>query len=194
MSGPDPHRLKWNRRYAESDRDGPPEPHPLGELWAHRFIGGRALDVATGLGRGIATAGTAFDTLYAMDISDVAVARARELWHNDPRIRWIVADATRLDWPDDFFGLVCAFGFTNLPFFSRVRNMIAPGGMFLYEGFSARQRQVKPELDPAWTSTVAGMRGLFEEWEILTCEEPEGPPFRLRFAAIRSPHGSGSMP
>lgn len=161
-----------------------PEPHELGKRWGHLFIGGRALDVATGLGRGIATAGERFESIYAVDISDVAAGRARRIWRENARVRWIVADATRLRWPERFFGLVCAFGFTDLPFFSRVRNMLLPGGMFLYEGFSVRQREIKPGLDPGWTSTEAQMRGLFDGWEVLDCEEPEGPPFRLRFAAI----------
>ncbi|MEE8434959.1 MAG: class I SAM-dependent methyltransferase [bacterium] len=155
-------------------------------------MGGRALDVASGLGRGIATAGERFGRIYAVEISDVAVARARQIWGGGGRIRWILADATRLCWPDDFLGLVCAFGFTDLPFFSRARAMIAPGGMFLYEGFSARQLEVKPGLDPAWTSNQPAMRALFEGWEVLTCEEPAGPPFRLRFAAIRPTANEGS--
>lgn len=190
------YRQKWNRRYAEANQEGlAPPPHALGERWGHRFIGGRALDVASGLGRGIATAGERFDPVYAVDISDVALARARQIWRGAGRVRWILADATRLPWPEDFFGLVCAFGFTDLPFFSQVRSMIAPGGMFLYEGFSARQLQVKPGLDPGWTSTPQGMRALFEGWQVLECEEPgdsEGPPFRLRFAAIRPVPGEGS--
>jgi hypothetical protein len=119
----------------------------------------------------------------------MAVARARKFWRRDSRIRWIVADTTQLAWPEDFFGLVCAFGFTDQPFFARVRELIVPGGLFLYEGFSSRQLEVKPELDPAWTSTAAGMGSLFAGWEILTCEEVEGPPFRLRFAAIRPTKG-----
>lgn len=186
MSGLEANRRKWNRRYAEACSDNfLPTPHPLGEQWGHRFIGGRALDAASGLGRGIATAGDAFAPIYAVDISDTALARAREIWGEAPHVRWIVADVARLAWPDDFFGLVCAFGFTDLAFFAAVRGAIVPGGMFFYEGFSARQREVKPELDPAWTSTPAAMRGLFAGWEELTCEEPPGPPFRLRFAAIR---------
>ena len=148
------------------------------------------LDAATGLGRGIATAQGRFDPIYAVDLSDVAVRRARRYWagagHGDQRrIQWIVADVTAICWPPDFFGLVCAFGFTDLPFFSRLTRAIAPGGMLLYEGFAARQLELKPGLDPGWTATPEAMRGLFRGWEVLTCEESETPPFRLRFAAIR---------
>ena len=179
-------RRKWNRRYLEPKRFQP-VPHALGEQWGHRFIGGRMLDAACGLGRGIATGREAFQTVFAADISDVAVFRARKLWKHDRRIRWIVADATCIEWPQDFFGLACAFAFTDLPFFARLRGAVVPGGMFLYEGFSLRQRELKPQLNEDWTSTPERMREIFAGWEILTCEESGEAPYRVRFAAIRTP-------
>lgn len=180
------YRNKWNLRWREDgDRELSAEPHPLGLQWGHRFQGGPMLDAATGLGRGIATAQGKFEPMYAVDISDVALHRARRYWAGKGRIQWVLADVTAMAWPEDFFGLVCAFGFTDLPFFARLARMIAPGGMLLYEGFSARQLEVKPGLDPAWTATAGGMRHTFEGWKLLTCEESESPPYRLRFAAIR---------
>ena len=179
-------RRKWNRRYLEPKPGRfQPVPHILGGQWGHRFIGGRMLDVACGLGRGIATGGKVFRSVFAVDISDVAVFRARKLWKFDPRIRWVVADTTRIEWPAGFFGLACAFAYTDLPFFSRLRSSLAPGGMFLYEGFSPRQRELKPQLNRDWTSTPEQMRRIFVEWEILTCEESGEAPYRVRFAAIR---------
>ncbi len=179
-------RSKWNRRYLDSDPPSLlPEPHPMGERWSHRFAGGPMLDAATGLGRGIATAGKAFDPIIAVDISDVGVRRARQIWQGDPRIHWIVADVNSLCWPADFFGLVCAFGFTHLPFFARLPALIVRGGMLLYEGFSRRQLAVKPGLNEEWTATPEQMRICFAGWEILTCEESETRPFRTSFAAIR---------
>ncbi|MCZ6646537.1 MAG: class I SAM-dependent methyltransferase [SAR324 cluster bacterium] len=179
-------RSKWNSRWQDSKGDSfPPKPHELGALWGHRFAGGPMLDAAAGLGRGIATAGPAFHPVFAVDISDVAVFRARNYWRDDSRIRWIVADVHSILWPHGFFGLVCAFGFTHLPFFARLPHLIAPGGMFLYEGFSKRQITVKPSLNPEWTATGEQMREIFPGWEILTCEESASQPFLLRFTAIR---------
>lgn len=180
------YRDKWNRRYAEGRSEAVvPEPHPLGGQWAHRFTGGPMLDAATGLGRGIATAAGRFDPVYAVDISDVAIHTARRIWKEKSCIQWILGDVGAMRWPPDYFGLVCAFGFTDLPFFARLAHAIAPGGMMLYEGFAARQIEVKPGLDPHWTSTAESMRDTFLGWEVLTCEESETPPYRLRFAAIR---------
>lgn len=186
MSIIEQYRIKWNLRYQKGgDKEFSPEPHPLGVQWGHRFRGGPMLDAAAGLGRGIATAQEKFEPMYAVDISDVALRRARQYWAGKGRIQWLAADVTAICWPEDFFGLVCAFGFTDLPFFARLARMIAPGGMFLYEGFAARQLEVKPGLDPDWTATPGVMQLTFEGWELLTCEESESPPYRLRFAAIR---------
>lgn len=180
-------RRKWDRRYGEKPRDSfLPEPHPMAAAVGHRFIGGPMLDAACGLGRGIATGAGAFTPVFAVDLSQVALRRARGFWAGEQRIRWIVADVTALAWPPDFFGLVCAFGFTDLPFFGRVARSVLPGGMFLYEGFSERQMEIKPGLDPAWTSTPQKMASLFSGWEIPVCEEDTEAPFRVRLAAVRS--------
>jgi hypothetical protein len=100
-------------------------------------------------------------------------------------VRWIVADVTQQPWPAGYFGLVCAFAFTDLPFFRRIQESIQPGGMFLYEGFSPRQREVKPDLNPAWTASPDDLRRLFPGWDVREQGESREPPFRTRFAAIR---------
>ncbi len=148
------------------------------------MIGGRALDAACGLGRGIASTGGNFHTVFAVDISVVGVRAARNLWCGDGRICWVVADVARLAWPRAFFGLVCAFGFTHLDFFGRLGEMIAPGGMFLYEGFAERQLSVRPGLDPAWTATPAKLARCLPGWQFLEVGESAAPPFRLRVAAL----------
>jgi SAM-dependent methyltransferase len=177
-------RRKWNRRYRERERTALPRPHPLAVRWRRRMVGGRMLDAACGLGRGIAAVGHLFHTVYGIDLSEVAVAQARNLWEERP-VRWIVADVTQQPWPAGYFGLVCAFAFTDLPFFRRIQESIQPGGMFLYEGFSPRQREVKPDLNPAWTASPDDLRRLFPGWDVREQGESREPPFRTRFAAIR---------
>ena len=181
-------RQKWNDRWQNNLTDSLlPKPHFLADDWSQRFVGGNMLDAACGLGRGIASCGGSFSRIYGVDVSDVAVHMARERWAEDDRIQWLVADVTQLNWPKEYFGLVTAFGFTDLTFFEKLKELIVPGGMFLYEGFSVRQREVKPELLPAWTTTPEEIRTLFSGWEILACGETGGPPYRVHLAAIRPP-------
>jgi len=181
-------RRKWNRRYRDGVSESfAPEPHPMAQRWEHLAPGGIALDAACGLGRGIASTGPSFRRIYAVDVSDAAIEQARAIWRDDPRIRWIVGDVTRLAWPERFFGLVCAFGFTDLPFFARVPRLLVPDGLFLYEGFARRQLQERPELNPAWTTTPAELRERFGGYRIVELEESDAPPFRVRMALVNAP-------
>jgi len=180
-------RRKWNDRYRDSagaDAIKPPAPHPLAIKWRSRFAGGPMLDAACGLGRGIAGAVRDFEPIYAVDVSDEAIGMARRLWP-DRSLRWIVGDVTALPWPQDFFGLVCSLRFTDRAFLRSIRTSIRPGGMFLYEGFSERQLARKPDMNPGWVMTQAGLAELFADWEILEIgESTESHPL-IHCAAIR---------
>jgi SAM-dependent methyltransferase len=184
-------RRKWNARYRNSAADAAPvrpAPHALALRWRSRFAGGAMLDAACGLGRGLAGALGAFAPLHAVDVSDEAIRAARRLFP-EARVRWIVADVTAQPWPDDAFGLVCSFGFTDLDFLGRARSFIRPGGMLLYEGFARRQLELRPDMNPAWTVTVRQLAELFAGWETLETGETAAPPYLVRCAALR-PAGS----
>lgn len=195
-------RQKWNRRYQERRAEGSlPQPNPLavrlrdrlraGLERASQEQGGRPasmLDAACGLGAGLAAVGDCYAQIVAVDLSDEAVRSARGIWRTSPlagRIQWLVADAAQVAWRPQSFDLVCAFGFTDWGFLARVPRMVKPGGMVLYQGFARRQLEVKPTLDPDWTSTPEALSALFEDWEVVVCEESADPPYRLSFAAER---------
>ncbi|HEX7926998.1 MAG TPA: methyltransferase domain-containing protein [bacterium] len=183
-------RLKWNARYTEAGLAQAPSPHPLALRWRGRMIGGRMLDAACGQGRGIAAAGHLFHTIYGVDVSDVAIAQGQQLWPPGPgslggKIQWTVGDVTTMPWEPDSLGLVCAFGFTDLPFVRRMRECIRWGGMLLYEGFSKRQLTVKRDLDPAWTTSFEDWEALLPGWQVLERGETLDTPYRIRYAAVR---------
>lgn len=179
-------RRKWNRRYADWLAEGAaPEPNPLALRFRERVHGGIVLDAACGLGPGIAALLDRAERFIGVDLSEAALAEARRRFGDDPRILWIQADVARLVWPPGLFSAVCAFGFTDWEFLRQVPRIVRPGGAFFYQGFSPRQREVKPTLDPAWTSTPESIAALFEGWEVLACEETDEPPFRVSFAGCR---------
>jgi tellurite methyltransferase len=179
-------RHKWNRRYRARPAQGvPPEPNPLALRFARQVRGGVMLDAACGLGAGIAAAIDRVERAIGVDLSEAALAAARQAWGPHPKIQWIQADAARLAWPPDSFAWVCAFGFTDWAFLRQVPRIVRPGGMFCYQGFSRRQLEVKPELDPAWTSTPQAIAALAPGWRVLACEESAEPPFRVSYAGLR---------
>lgn len=182
-------RRTWNVRYRDAAAAAPPErpqPHPMAVRWRSRFAGGAMLDAACGLGRGLAGAADAFAPVFAVDVSDVAIAAARRLWPQ-PRIHWIVGDVTALPWPEDRFGLVCSLRFTDLAFLRRMRACIRPGGMILFEGFSPRRLELNPGMNPAWTASLPELTEIFRGWDLLELGESEPPHPLVRCAAIRPP-------
>ena len=179
-------RGKWNRRYQERLQDkAAPEPNPLALRFLEHVQGGTMLDAACGLGSGIAAAIDRVDRAIGVDLSETALAAAHRYWGRHPKIVWIQADVSRLHWPPAFFTLVCAFGFTDWEFLRQVPVIVRPGGLFLYQGFSRRQIEVKPTLDPDWTSTPESIAALFPRWRQLACEESAEPPYRVSFAGLR---------
>ena len=181
-------REKWNRRYVEKSKAGvAPEPNGLALRFQHRVRGGVMLDAACGLGAGIATLIGQVDRIVAMDLSERALRDGKAYWMNRRKdhgaISWVQADVGRMEWRGPCFEVICAFGFTNWNFFRQVPGLLKTGGLFFYQGFSARQLTVKPNLDPAWTSTPESLSALFHGFEILALESSPSPPFRISFAA-----------
>lgn len=177
-------RKKWNRRYEEKSRAGiSPEPNPLALRFQHRVQGGVMLDAACGLGSGIAALAGQVERIVAMDLSDRALRDGKAHWKGHDNISWVQGDVARMEWRGPCFEVICAFGFTDWNFFRRVPHLLKKGGLFFYQGFSARQLTVKPNLDPAWTSTPESILALFHGFEVLALESSESPPFRVSFAA-----------
>jgi tellurite methyltransferase len=178
-------RQKWNRRYEDKLAEAAgPEPNPLALRFVEHVRGGIMLDAACGLGSGIAAAIDRVELAIGVDLSETALAAARRYWGPHPKIRWIQGDVGRMSWPPAVFSLVCAFGFTDWAFLRSVRGIVRAGGLFLYQGFSQRQLELKPELDPAWTSTPQSIAALFPGWRQLACEESAEPPYRVSFAGV----------
>ena len=138
--------------------------------------GGRGAGVAALIGQGA--------RVVARDLADRALGDGKAHWKHQGNISWVQADVARMRWRGACFDVICAFGFTDWNFFRTVPNLLKKGGLFFYQGFSARQLTVKPNLDPAWTSTPESISALFHEFEVLALESSESPPFRVSFAAV----------
>ena len=130
----DADRDRWNAKYESGEYAERVHPSPLLAAWIDRLPRGRALDVACGLGRNavhLALNGYAVD---AMDISDVALAKARERARAaGVGVNWIEIDLQRPDIARDTYDVVVAARFLERPLIPRLVDSLRPGGHVVYE-------------------------------------------------------------
>ena len=130
----DADRERWNARYQSGEYAARAHPSTLLAAWIDRLPRGRALDVACGRGRNaihLAASGYAVD---AMDISDVALARARErAGAAGVAVNWIEADLERPDIARDAYDVVVIARFLNRPLIPRLIDALRPGGHIVYD-------------------------------------------------------------
>ena len=127
-------RERWNARYESGEYAARTHPSALLAAWMDRLPRGRALDVACGRGRNaihLAANGYAVD---AMDISDVALARARERADAaGVAVDWIEADLDQPDIARDAYDVIVIARFLNRPLIPRLIDALRPGGHIVYD-------------------------------------------------------------
>ena len=151
----DADRERWNARYASGEYAARTHPSALLAAWTDRLPRGRALDVACGLGRNaihLAARGYAVD---AMDVSDVALAKARKrAGAAGVTVNWIEADLDRADIARGAYDVVVVARFLDRPLIPRLVHALRPGGHVVYdhhyispvdvEGPSSRRFRARP--------------------------------------------------
>ena len=130
----DADRERWNARYASGEYAARTHPSPLLAAWIHRLPRGRALDVACGLGRNaihLAANGYAVD---AMDISAVALSKARERAASaGVAVNWIEADLEQPDIARETYDVIVVARFLDRPLIPRLVDALRPGGHVVYD-------------------------------------------------------------
>lgn len=173
----------WNRRYAEAG-------FLFGEApngWLHEHAGAwspgqRVLCVADGEGRNsvwLAGRGLVVD---AFDISDVAVAKARQFAaRQGVGVNYSVADCDGYPWPDAAYDGVAAIfvQFADPPLrerlFAHMVRSLKPGGTLVLQGYTPAQLDYRTGGPGQMTHlyTEAILRAAFAELEVLTLRSYE---------------------
>ncbi len=167
-------RVRWDSRYRERYPAGVQMPGPRSWLASHRplLTGGRALDLACGVGRNAVFAAECGYVVDAVDISTEALARLkREVEEAGLPVNPIQADLDYFPLPRRVYDLVMVFYFLDRRLFRPIGEALVPGGLLIYETFNMHFLRVMPDVDPARLLRPAELCRAFDGWEILDYRE-----------------------
>ncbi len=143
----DPHRARWDARFAAEDYVFGTEPNAFLAGAAGRLKPGwTALVLADGEGRnGVWLARQGLD-VTSVDFAPLGLAKARQLAaRHGVAIRAVLADLNHWDWPTAAFDLVVGIFMqvfdppARAAIFARMKRALKPGGLLLLEGYRPEQ-------------------------------------------------------
>lgn len=165
-------RERWDGRYAEGQYRARVWPSELLVEWLPRLPRGRALDVACGAGRNalhLAAGGFAVD---GVDISDVALGRARAAAAErglDATFHCMDLDAHEL--PGAGYDLVIVSRFVDRGLVPALRAALAPDGFLLYDHHLRTHRDVAGPKSPEFRVGPNELLSLFEGLRVVHYHE-----------------------
>jgi SAM-dependent methyltransferase len=163
-------RVRWDTIYRDQQHLPYPSPDPLLLESVPPVVGEqRALDVACGLGQnGLWLAGQGY-TVDLMDVSRVALARARAEMaiRNLRSVNLLQTDLDDLELDDEIYDLICVFRYLKRDFFGQIRGAMRPGGRVIYETFNLRYLEVVPGFNAAFLLEPGELATVFSHWQII---------------------------
>jgi SAM-dependent methyltransferase len=167
---PDVDRLRWNARYEGDERFSSFErPRAfLVENSCYLPRHGRALDVAMGVGGNAAFLSQHGLQVIGVDISDVALCRARKLV---PGLAVVQADLPHFSLPDNTFDVILNFFYLQRDLWSAYVRWLRPGGILVFESLTIDMLTVQPEIDPQYLLQPGELQQGFQSLQILVYRE-----------------------
>jgi 2-polyprenyl-3-methyl-5-hydroxy-6-metoxy-1,4-benzoquinol methylase len=142
---------RWNTRYASRVNTEVSEPHPF--LRAHLGLlpKGRVLELAMGEGQNAIYLAQQGFSVSGIDISTVAIERAGML----SRMAGVAIETQCLDLrqaclPANAYDVVVCFYYLQRDLFPQILRALRPGGMVVYETFTAEQARYRQSMNPAY--------------------------------------------
>ena len=163
---------KWNKKYGEDESSGGRAACDWLTSNTETLTGnGKALDIAMGEGRNsIYLAQLGFE-VTGIDISEVGVKKALALAEEkNIEINPIIADLDNYEFKDDSFDLIVCFYFLDRNLFPKIKEMVCPGGLVVYETFSIDYLKYS-SLKKEWVLDSGELLKEFREYRILRYQE-----------------------
>ncbi|MFQ5522865.1 MAG: class I SAM-dependent methyltransferase [Acidimicrobiia bacterium] len=134
---------RWDERYATGEYQPRSTPSPFVVAATRRIPRGRALVLACGTGRNALYLAEAGFKVEAVDISEVAIARAQEeAQRRNLAVDFRVADLDRTEFPEHAYRLVTMVRYVNRRLWPKARTALAPNGWLLTEQHLKTDRDV----------------------------------------------------
>lgn len=172
---PEPGAAFWNSRYGDVERLWPRRPNALLSDFARGLEPGRALDLGAGEGRNAIFLAKSGWRVTALDVSDVALARAgARAAEEGVELECVVAD-----WRE--YGPALPFDLVVMAFMhpkpeeresmvTRARGMLAPGGHLFMVGVDLAEHGRRGPKDAGRLLTVERLREVLGGLDLLRCE------------------------
>ena len=126
-------RDRWNQRYREGAYVARNHPTTLLKDWLERLPHSVALDVACGSGRNTRFIAQSAKRVIGIDISDVAIAQARDLASHLDNVKFIVADLDDDLYFEHRFDLIVMVRYVNVELMRKLPQFLVPGGALFVE-------------------------------------------------------------
>ena len=168
---------KWNTKYNCDDFITGKEPSNWLESNANLLNGkGRALDIAAGEGRNSVFAASLGYEVLCMDISDIALAKAKTLAkENNVDIKTLSADLDNSLLPGNEYDLVICFNFLERKLFPEIKKTLKSNGILVYETFTTDYLKYS-NFKKQWVLEHNELLQAFEDFRILRYQEVDEDP------------------
>ena len=170
-------KKKWNAKYNCEEFISGKDPSKWLESNANLLNDkGRALDIAAGEGRNSVFAASLGYEVICMDISDVALAKAKTLAkENNVNITLLSADLDNNLLPENEYDLVLCFNFLERKLFPEIKKTLRPNGILVYETFTVDYLKYS-NFKRQWVLEQNELLKAFEDFRILGYREVDEDP------------------
>jgi len=171
---PNQDAVRWDTRY-RSGREIYIRKKPNRFLAAHVSllpVGGRVLDLACGAGRNALFLAACGFQVVGVDISHAGLAiAAHRAIEQQLELMLIQADLAHFGLPPASFDGIVNCYYLERALFPVIRRALRPGGVLIFETFTLKHRDFRPNVAPNNLLAPGELYATFADWEILVYRE-----------------------
>jgi len=181
---------RWDARWSDPKTAHVREPHPLlGRFVSQQGLkGGRALDVACGVGQNAIWLAQCGFTVDAVDISRVALDHGRQAAAlAGVVVNFVQADLDEWTPPSEAYDLIIGFRYLNRRLWPRLQAALHRGGWLLYQTLNLRKLTPDADFPPEYLLEIGELARVFAGWDILESGDDGGPSHDQSWIVCRKP-------